>query len=143
MLDVLKQLFENNVVSEEIKASIEDAWNKRIQENRETVASELREEFAQKYEHDKSQLVESVEKMMEDRLSAEIAEFVEDKKQLAEAKANYVKKMKSDTAVMKEFVTRQLKTELSELHEDQKVIDRKSTRLNSSHSQQSRMPSSA
>ena len=49
MLDVLKQLFESNVVSEEIKASIEDAWNKRIQENRESVASELREEFAQKY----------------------------------------------------------------------------------------------
>jgi len=129
MLDVLKQLFENNVVSEEIKANIEDAWNKRIQENRESVTAELREEFAQKYEHDKSQLVESVEKMMEDRLSAEIAEFVEDKKQLAEAKANYVKKMKSDAAVMKEFVTRQLKSELSELHEDQKIMSNNFAKL--------------
>ena len=129
MLDVLKQLFESNVVSEEIKASIEDAWNKRIQENRESVASELREEFAQKYEHDKAQLVESVEKMMEDRLSAEIAEFVEDKKQLAEAKIQYVKKMKTDAAMMKEFVTRQLKSELSELHEDQKIMSKNFAKL--------------
>ena len=129
MLDVLKQLFESNVVSEEIKASIEDAWNKKIQENRESVSSELREEFAQKYEHDKAQLVESVEKMMTDRLSAEIAEFVEDKKQLAEAKTMYVKKMSSDAALMKEFVTRQLKSELSELHEDQKVMSKNFAKL--------------
>lgn len=122
MLDVLKQLFENNVVSEEIKANIEDAWNKKIQENRESVTAELREEFAKKYEHDKTQLVESVEQMMETRLTAEIAEFVEDKKQLAEAKANYVKKMRSDAALIKEFVTRQLKSELSELHEDQRIM---------------------
>ncbi len=129
MLDVLKQLFESNVVSEEIKASIEDAWNQKIQENRESVATELREEFAQKYEHDKAQLVESVEKMMEDRLSAEIAEFVEDKKQLVEAKAKYAKKMKTDAAMMKEFVTRQLKSELSELHEDQKIMSKNFAKL--------------
>lgn len=122
MLDVLKQLFESNVVSEEIKASIEDAWNKKIQENRESVATELREEFAAKYEHDKAQLVESVEKMMEDRLEAEIVEFVEDKKQLVEAKAKYAKKMKMDSKKMEEFVLRQLKSELSELHEDQKIM---------------------
>jgi hypothetical protein len=129
MLDVLKQLFENNVVSEEIKANIEDAWNKRIQENRDQVTSELREEFAQKFEHEKSSLVEAMDKLMTDRLAGEIAEFVEDKKQLAEAKANYVKKMRSDSAVMKEFVTRQLKSELSELHEDQKVMSKNFAKL--------------
>ena len=129
MLDVLKQLFESNVVSEEIKASIEDAWNKKIQENRESVATELREEFAQKYEHDKAQLVESVEKMMEDRLSAEIAEFVEDKKQLVEAKAKYAKKMKSDCKKMEEFMLRQLKSEITELHEDQKIMSKNFAKL--------------
>ena len=38
MLDALKQLFENNVISEEIKASIEAAWDSRINENKEQVA---------------------------------------------------------------------------------------------------------
>ncbi len=129
MLDVLKQLFESNVVSEEIKASIEDAWNQKIQENRESVALELREEFASKYEHDKAQLVESVEKMMEDRLSAEIAEFIEDKKQLIEAKAKYAKKMKTDAKKMEEFILRQLKSELTELHEDQKIMSTNFSKL--------------
>ena len=122
MLEVLKNLFENNVISEEFKAEIEDAWNKKIQENRDLVTAELREEFAQKFESDKASLVEALDKMMTDKLSEEIAEFREDKKQLAEAKAKYHKKMKKDATAMKEFVFRHLKAELSELHEDQKVM---------------------
>ena len=122
MLDVLKQLFENNVVSEDIKAEIEESWNKKIQENRDQVTSELREEFAQKFEHEKAQLVESLDSMLNDRLTGEIAEFVEDRKQLIEAKAKYAKKMKKDTEVVKEFVSRKLASEISELHEDHKKM---------------------
>jgi hypothetical protein len=94
MLDVLKQLFENNVVSEDIKTEIEGAWTKQIQENRDRVTAELREEFAQKFEHEKGLMVESLNSMLEDRLTNEIAEFIDDKKQLIEAKAKYAKKMK-------------------------------------------------
>jgi hypothetical protein len=120
MLEVLKQLFENNVVSEDIKTEIEESWNKRIQENRDTVTAELREEFARKFEHEKSIMVESLDRMLSERLSVEIAEFVEDRKELVEAKAKYAKKMKKDAEMMKEFVFRNLNNELSELHEDHK-----------------------
>ena len=34
MIDALKTLFENDVVSSEIKAEIEEAWNAKIQENK-------------------------------------------------------------------------------------------------------------
>jgi len=122
MLDVLKQLFENNVVSEDIKAEIEESWNKKIQENRDQVTSELREEFAQKFEHEKAQLIESLDSMLNDRLTGEIAEFVEDRKQLIEAKAKYAKKLKNDSKVVKEFVSKKLASEISELHEDHKKM---------------------
>ena len=122
MLDVLKQLFENNVVSEDIKAEIEESWNKKIQENRDQVTSELREEFAQKFEHEKAQLIESLDSMLNDRLTDEIAEFVEDRKQLIEAKAKYAKKLKKDSEVVKEFVSKKLASEISELHEDHKKM---------------------
>ena len=79
MLNFVKQLFENNVISEEIKSEIESAWESRIQENREQVTATLREEFAQKYEHDKSVMAEAVEKMLADRLQAELSEFAEDR----------------------------------------------------------------
>ena len=119
MLDALKSLFENNVISEEIKESIEQAFEARINEAKETATQQLREEFAQKYEHDKNTMIEAVDRMISEQLSAEIVEFADDRNQLAEMKVKYAKKMKKDTAVMKEFVTRQLAQEVRELHEDQ------------------------
>jgi len=122
MLDVLKNLFENNVISEELKAQIEESWQTRVNENREAVTQELREEFSQRYEHDRQVMVEAIDRMVSDQLAPEIAEFIEDRAQLAEAKAKYAVKMKQDAQVMKEFVTRQLASEVMELHEDQQVV---------------------
>ena len=122
MLEALKTLFENDVVSEEVRAEIEDAWNAKIKENKQLVTAELREEFAQKYEHDKQQMVEAVDAMLEERLQAEIAEFAEDRKQLAEAKTKYAIAMRENADLMKGFVFDQLSKEVSELHEDQKVM---------------------
>jgi hypothetical protein len=131
MLDALKQLFENNVISEEIQESIEKAWETRVNENREQVSQQLREEFAQKYEHDKNVMVEAVDRMISEQLAQELVEFADDRKQLAEMKAKYAVKMKKDADVMKEFVTRQLASEVSELHEDQVVMAQKFGKLES------------
>ncbi len=122
MLDIVKQLFENNVISEEIKSEIESSWESRIQENRDQVTATLREEFAQKYEHDKSAMVEAVEAMLVDRLQAELGELAEDRQGLIEARARYVQKMKTDAAAMESFVLQNLKNELAELHEDRKQV---------------------
>jgi hypothetical protein len=129
MLDALKSLFENNVISEEIRESIETAFETRITEAREEVAQELREEFAQKYEHDKNTMIEAVDRMISEQLSSELVEFADDRKQLAEMKIKYAKKMQADTQVMKEFVTRQLASEVRELHEDQVVMASKFGKL--------------
>jgi 6-phosphogluconate dehydrogenase len=79
MLDALKSLFENNVISEEIKESIEMAFESRVNEAREQAAQQLREEFAQKYEHDKNTMVEAVDRMISEQLAAEIVEFADDR----------------------------------------------------------------
>jgi len=129
MLDALKTLFENNVISEEIKASIEAAWEARIIENKEQVATQLREEFAQKYEHDKQTMIEAVDRMITDHLSQELVEFADDRKQLAEMKVKYAQKMQADSALMKQFVSRQLAAEVKELHEDQVVMANKFGKL--------------
>ena len=119
MLDALKSLFENNVISEEIKESIEMAFESRVNEAREQAAQQLREEFAQKYEHDKNTMVEAVDRMISEQLAAEIVEFADDRKQLAEMKVKYATAMKQNAFVMEKFVTRQLVSEVKELHEDQ------------------------
>lgn len=129
MLDIVKQLFENNVISEDIKSEIESAWQSRIQENRELISSEvreevtaeLREEFARKYEHDQAVLAEAVESMIADRLQAELMEFAEDRQTLIDSRASYVKKMQQDASILETFVLQQLKNEVTELHEDRKA----------------------
>ena len=122
MLEALKTLFENDVVSEQVRADIEDAWNAKIQENKMQATAELREEFAKKYEHDKSTMVEAIDAMLSERLAEEIAEFAEDRKQLAEAKAKYAVAMRENADLLKRFVAESLAKEVSELHEDQKAI---------------------
>ena len=129
MLDALKTLFENNVLSEEIRASIEEAWNAKVRENKQQVTAELREEFAQKYEHDKTVMVESIDSLLSERLAEEIAEFAEDRKQLAEAKAKYAVAMRENTKLLKGFVVEQLQKEIQELHTDKKAMESKYAKL--------------
>ena len=129
MLDALKTLFENDVVSEEVRHEIEEAWESKIKENRRAATAELREEFAKKYEHDKATMVESIDKLLEERLASEIQEFAEDRNQLAEAKAKYAVAQRENAKLMKNFVLESLKKEVSELHEDQKAAATKFSQL--------------
>jgi len=129
MLDALKSLFENNVISEEIKESIEQAFEARINESRQVLTQQLREEFAQKYEHDKNTMIEAVDRMISEQLSSEIVEFADDRKQLAEMKVKLAQEKKKAAKVMKEFVTRQLALEVRELHEDQVAMSSKFGKL--------------
>jgi hypothetical protein len=122
MIDALKTLFESDVVSEEIRVEIEEAWNAKVQENKQQAVAELREEFAQKYEHDKETMVEAIDSMLSERLAEEIAEFADDRKQLAEAKAKYAVAMRENANLLKGFVVEQLQSEISELRADKKAM---------------------
>lgn len=129
MLDALKPLFENDVLSEEVRVELEEAWNQKVKENKRQATAELREEFAQKYEHDKQVMVEAIDAMLSEKLQSEIAEFAEDRKQLAEAKAKYSVKMRENAELMQAFVLDQLGKEISELHEDQRATADRFARL--------------
>jgi len=61
MAEALKELLESDLLDENTKASIQEAWEKNLVEAREAVAVELREEFATRYENDKNQLVEAMD----------------------------------------------------------------------------------
>jgi adenosyl cobinamide kinase/adenosyl cobinamide phosphate guanylyltransferase len=125
MLDALNTLLENNVISESVRQEIQEAWEEKIKENRLQVTATLREEFAQKYEHDKTVMVEAIDEMVSERLAAEMAELAEDRRQLIDAKAKYVKKVHESSSVLKGFVQDVLKKEVTELHSDQRDMAKK------------------
>jgi hypothetical protein len=129
MLDALKSLFESTALSEEVKAELQEAWETKVKQNRQQATAELREEFAQKYEHDKQTMVEAIDQMLSERLAEEIAEFAEDRKQLAEAKAKYAISMRENAKKLRAFVMEQLSSEVKELHEDQKATASKFAKL--------------
>ena len=108
MLDAFKQLVESGVMTEETKSVVEAAFTAKIQENRDQITAELREEFAQKYTHDKSVIVEAIDRMLSERLAAEMAELAEDKKTLVQASVDYQNKMTGDAKVLESFVMSQL-----------------------------------
>ena len=93
-----------------------------MEENKLAVTADLRGEFAEKYEHDKANLTDAVDKMVSERIEAEMAEFAEDKKQLAEEKVKYATQIREHSEKLKAFVFEQLKSEIAELHNDQKVM---------------------
>jgi hypothetical protein len=129
MLDAFKQLVESGMMSEDVKSSIETAFNQKIQENRDQLTAELREEFAQKYSHDKTVMVEALDKMVSERLAVEMAELAGDKKALAEAKVAYHQKMSGDARVLESFVLSQLGKELVEFQSDRQKVSENFTKL--------------
>lgn len=121
-MDAFKQLVESGVISEEIRTDLESAFNTKIQENRDQVTAQLREEFAQRYTHDKGVLVESIDKLVSERLAAELGEFAQDRKALAETKAEYKRRMTADSKTMESFVMTQLAKELVEFQNDRTKV---------------------
>jgi hypothetical protein len=121
-MDAFKQLVESGVMTEETRTVVEAALQSKIQETRDLVTAELREEFAQKYNHDKSMMVEAIDKMLSDRLVAEMSELYNDKKALAEAKAQYQTRISEDAKKLEGFVINQLGKELVEFQGDRKKV---------------------
>jgi hypothetical protein len=75
MLDAIKPLLDSDLVNEDTRQAIAEQWEAKLVEAKETVRSELREEFAQRYEHDKTVMVEALDKMVTDGLATEISQI--------------------------------------------------------------------
>lgn len=129
MLDAFKKLVESGAISEDLSSELESALAAKLQENRDQVAAELREEFAQKYNHDKTVMVEAIDKMLSDRLAVEMSELHEDKKALAEAQAQYAARMAQDGKKLEGFVIKQLGKELVEFQNDRKKVSENFNKL--------------
>lgn len=106
------------VLSEEVRENINAAWDKHLAENREIVTSELREEFATRYEHDKGQLIEAMDKLMQDTISAGATELKSLREEATAQRTKYVSQMKEHTALLQKLVTETLAKEISELRSD-------------------------
>ena len=122
MIDAISKLVESGAISEDVQKGIQEAWDSKIKENKEVVGAELREEFAKRYEHDKANMIEAIDSMMNEKLSEEITKFVEDRKALAQEKIAYKENVGKHSAKLEGFMLSKLSEELKELHGDRKGV---------------------
>lgn len=121
MLEAIKPLIDSGIVNEDTQQAIKEAWEAKLAETRDQVRAELREEFASRYEHDKSVMVEALDRMVTESLKTELAEFAEDKRKLAEDRVTFKKHAAETGRKFNEFLTTKLAEEIQELRSDRKL----------------------
>jgi hypothetical protein len=120
MLDALKPLLDSELVNDETRQEISEAWESKLNEAREQVRAELREEFAQRYEHDKSVMVEALDRMVTEGLAAELQQVQAEKQALAEDRVKFQAKMSESATKFNNFMVTKLAEEIGELRKDRK-----------------------
>jgi hypothetical protein len=121
MLDAIKPLLDSELLSEEAQQEITEAWESKLNEAREAVRVELREEFAQRYEHDKQVMVEALDRMVTEGLAAELEAVKAEKQALTEDRVKFQSKMKENATKFNDFMVTKLAEEIGELRKDRKA----------------------
>jgi hypothetical protein len=121
MLDSLKPLLDSDLINEEAQQQISEAWEIKLNEAREQVRAELREEFAQRYEHDKTVMVEALDRMVTEGLAVELEQVKAEKQSLAEDRVRFQSKMKESSTKFNDFMVTKLAEEIGELRKDRKM----------------------
>ena len=120
MLDALKPLLDSELVTEEARSEINEAWEAKLIEAKEQARAELREEFAQRYEHDKSVMVEALDRMVTESLVAEVEQVQAEKQALAEDRVKFQRTMKESATKFNNFMVSKLAEEIGELRKDRR-----------------------
>jgi hypothetical protein len=121
MLDAIKPLIDSGLINEDVAGDIETVWKSKLNEARDQVRGELRQEYAQRYEHDRSVMVEALDKMITESLSEEIKEFHEEKKAINEDRVKAKMKLSEQASKFNEFMVTKLAEEIKELRADRKI----------------------
>jgi len=121
MFEQLKPLLESGIMNSETAQAINEAWESKLNEAREQVRSELREEFARKYEHDKNVMVEALDKMVTEGLTAEISEFQQERQAMNEDRVKAQQKLRENATKFNEFMVTKLAEEIRELRSDRQI----------------------
>jgi len=122
MEKTLKDLLENDVLGDELKASLQEAFDNKIK----SMETRLHEDYAARYANDKAVLVEAMDKMLNDTIRSELGEFAEDRTNLRRATTTAAKrynaKLREHIKAINSFVAKQLNEEIAEFVKDRKQL---------------------
>ncbi|MCX7595342.1 MAG: hypothetical protein N2235_16595 [Fischerella sp.] len=129
MFDAIKPLLDSGIINEDTHKAINEAWEAKLNEAREQIRAELREEFKSRYQHDKKTMVEALDKLVTESLTAELNEFQADKRAIVEERVRARAKMVESAQKFNDFMVSKLAEEIQELRKDRKQTNEALSRL--------------
>jgi hypothetical protein len=129
MFDAIKPLLESGLINEDVGQQLNEAWQAKLNEAREQVRAELREEFAQRYEHDRIVMVEALDKMVTESLQSEIEEFQAEKQSMNEDRVKAQQKLRENAVKFNDFMVTKLAEEIKELRSDRQIAKESQQKL--------------
>ena len=121
MFDAIKPLLESGLINEDVGQALNEAWESKLLEAREQVRVELREEFAQRYEHDRIVMVEALDKMVTESLTTEISEFQSERQAMNEDRVQAKQQLRESAVKFNNFMVTKLAEEIKELRSERKL----------------------
>lgn len=118
MFEAIKPLIDSGILNEETRVAIEEAWTSKLNEARETIRAEIREEMARRYEHDKASMVEALDRMVNDTLSAEVTKLAEERAAAEQDRVAQISKLKAKASTFESFMKDALVNEMKEFRAD-------------------------
>lgn len=133
MDNTLAKLLGNDMLPPELVTSLQEAFDKKIAEARVEIEESVREELARRYEHDKDQLVEAMDRMITDTVQQyeiekrrEIGKLQEAQTQfqsgLKEARKAFRTRTKEHVERANKFVAEHLAAEVKTLREERSKL---------------------
>lgn len=137
----------NNILGQglpaELVAKLQEAFDVKVNEAREAAEMQVREELAQRYEHDKNELVEAMDRALTDvvttyetQKAGEIATLREAQEKfhngLSEAKASYAARISEHVGKTNDFVSKHLAEEVKSLRSERAALSEAKVKANES-----------
>lgn len=120
MFEAIKHLLDSKIINEETRDALQAAWDAKLAEATDSIRAEVRQEMAERYQHDKQVMVEALDRMTSDMLKTEIVKIAEERRALAEDRVKFNNKMLAKASDFEAILESRLSEELKELHEERK-----------------------
>jgi hypothetical protein len=122
MFEALKPLLDSGILNEETRESLEEAFQAKLSEAREQIRAEIREEMASRYQHDRTVMVEALDKMVTESLTAEMQKIAAERDAVAEDRVKFTSSMMQKAKNFDKYMAESLAAEMSELRADRKIM---------------------
>lgn len=131
MFEALKPLIENGILNEETRVVLEEAWNSKLNEARDEIRTEIREEMANRYEHDKATMVKALDRIVSESLAAEIQKIATERDAISQDRVKFTQSMMAKAAKFEDYLNESLAKEIAELHSDRAAVKAATKKLES------------